>query len=68
MDENWLVHEDEGDVGYTTVWRMRHDTIPPRSCRMHRVCCMVILLSAYADLADDEMFAYTHFEMLESDR
>lgn len=43
-----------------------HDTQEDRG--KHRVCYSVNLLSAHADLADDEMFAYTHVEKFESDR
>ena len=47
-------------VGYMEM-RGGCDTIPTRGCRMHRVCCMIVFSCAYADLADDEMFAYTRF-------
>jgi hypothetical protein len=55
----------QGAVGYKGHLQ-RHDTHEDR--RKHKVCHTISLLRAYADLADNEMFAYTHVEVYESDR
>jgi hypothetical protein len=39
-----------------------HDT--HEDCEKHEVCYTIRLPCAYADLADDELFAYTHVEIL----